>query len=85
MAKTVTNLAPIVSKTFCSSTPVVFIVRNRPRVVNGGGFVVTDSNHRDVFRVEGCGTLGIKGELVLRDQDGESLLFIRRKVESSRS
>lgn len=49
-------------------------------MVNGGGFVVTDSNHKEVFRVEGCGTLGTKGELVLRDGDGELLLIIRRKV-----
>ncbi|RWR95884.1 protein LURP-one-related 6 [Cinnamomum micranthum f. kanehirae] len=75
----VTNLSPIVSKIFCAPTPVVFIVRNRPHVVNGGGLVVTDSNHKEVFRVEGCGTLGTKRELVLRDGDGELLLLIRRK------
>ncbi|GFY98529.1 LURP-one-like protein [Actinidia rufa] len=32
-----------------------------------------------VFRVDGCGILGKKGELILRDGDGDPLLLIRRK------
>lgn len=50
-------------------------------MVNGGGFVVTDcSTQRVVFRVDGCGIHGTKGELILRDGDGEALLLMRRKV-----
>lgn len=56
------------------------MVRRRPRVVNGGGFVVTDCGQKVVFRVEGCGILGKKEELLLRDGDGEAILLIRRKV-----
>lgn len=49
-------------------------------MVNGGGFVVTDcSTQRVVFRVDGCGIHGTKGELILRDGDGEALLLMRRK------
>ncbi|KAF8388719.1 hypothetical protein HHK36_025399 [Tetracentron sinense] len=73
------NIAPIVSKIFCSPSQVVLVVRKRPNVVNGGGFVVTDCSQKVVFNVDGCGTLGTKGELILRDSDGEALLLIRRK------
>ncbi|XP_010261831.1 PREDICTED: protein LURP-one-related 6 [Nelumbo nucifera] len=73
------NLTPIVSKIFCSASQIVLTVRRRPHVVNGGGFVVTDCSQRVVFRVDGCGTLGVRGELMLRDADGEPLLLIRRK------
>lgn len=73
-------MMPIISKVYCSSTPVVLVVRRRPRVVNGGGFVVTDCGQKVVFRVEGCGILGKKEELLLRDGDGEAILLIRRKV-----
>ncbi|KAL6010620.1 hypothetical protein ACLOJK_001056 [Asimina triloba] len=77
---TATKHMPVVSKIFCSSTKADFIVRNRPHVVNGGGFVVTDtSNQKVVFRIDGCPTIGVEGHLVLRDSDGSSLLFIRRK------
>ncbi|XP_058108615.1 protein LURP-one-related 6 [Magnolia sinica] len=75
----VTNLTPVVSKLFCSSTQVDFIVRSRPHVVNGGGLVVTDRSQKVVFRIDGCGTIGSKGKLILRDGDGSTLLFIRRK------
>lgn len=75
------NMMPIVSKLYCSSSQKVLGVRRRPHVVNGGGFVVTDcSTHKVVFRVHGCGILGKKGELVLRDGDDNALLLIRRKV-----
>ncbi|KAK6941284.1 LURP-one-related [Dillenia turbinata] len=70
---------PIVSKIFCSSMPVLLIVRRRPPVVNGGGFVVTDCSQKVLFKVDGCGIVGAKGELILRDGYGEALLLIRRK------
>ena len=70
----------IVSKLYCSSSQVVLVVRKRPHVVNGGGFVVTDCSQRVAFRVDGCGILGTKDELILRGSDGEDLLLIRRKV-----
>ncbi|XP_059634722.1 protein LURP-one-related 6 [Cornus florida] len=73
------NTMPIVSKMFCSSSQVVLTVRRRPHVVYGGGFVVTDCSQNVVFRVDGCGILGKKGELILRDGDGDDLLLIRRK------
>ncbi|XP_061353434.1 protein LURP-one-related 6 [Gastrolobium bilobum] len=73
-------MMPIISKLYCSSSQTVLVVRRRPHVVNGGGFVVTDcSTQRVVFRVDGCGIHGIKGELILRDGDGEALLLMRRK------
>lgn len=77
------NMMAVISKEFCSSSEVVFVVRKRPHVVTGGGFVVTDCNSQNVvFRVEGCGVLGKKDELLLRDGDGDPLLLIRRKVLS---
>ncbi|KAL5709374.1 hypothetical protein ACHQM5_020072 [Ranunculus cassubicifolius] len=72
-------MAPIVSKLYCSPSQEHFLVRKRPHVVNGGGFVVTNCNQKVVFKVDGCGTLGVQGELILKDNEGESLLFIRRK------
>lgn len=74
---------PVISKVFCSSSEVVFLVRKRPHVVSGGGFVVTECNSQKVvFIVEGCGVLGKKDELLLRDGDGDPLLLIRKKVLS---
>ncbi|KAK2449779.1 hypothetical protein P8452_13515 [Trifolium repens] len=71
---------PIVSKLYCSSSQMVFGVRKRPHVVNGGGFVVTDcSTQKVVFKVHGCGIHGKKEELILRDGDEEALLLMRRK------
>ncbi|KAK1354951.1 LURP1-related protein domain containing protein [Heracleum sosnowskyi] len=70
---------PIIGKNFCSSSQVVLKVRKRPHVVNGGGFVVTDCTHRVIFRVDGCGVLGRKDELLLRDGNGNALLLIRKK------
>lgn len=74
------DFAPILGKLFCSTSEAVLVVRKRPHMVGGGGFVVTDSDQKVVFKVDGCGIVGTKGELVLRDADGEPLLLIRRKV-----
>lgn len=50
-------------------------------MVNGGGFVVMDcSAQRVVFRVDGCGVRGKKGDLILREGDGDALLLMRRMV-----
>jgi uncharacterized protein YxjI len=75
-----TNLMPIVSKIFCSPFRVVLFVRKRPHLVSGGGLVVMDGNQRVVFHVEGCGILGVNGELIIRDGNGTAVLFIRKKV-----
>jgi len=48
--------------------------------VNGGGFVVTDLSHNVVFTVDGCGILGSKGEIMVKDGEGEAILFISKKV-----
>ncbi|XP_057430587.1 protein LURP-one-related 6 [Lotus japonicus] len=70
----------IVSKLYCSSSQTVLGVRRRPHVVNGGGFVVTDcSSKRVIFKVHGCGVHGKQEELILRDEDEEALLLMRRK------
>ncbi|CAL9767901.1 unnamed protein product [Musa acuminata subsp. burmannicoides] len=74
-----TTLLPIVSKTFCSNSQTVLMIRKRPRNINGGGFVVMNTNQHIVFAVDGCGVLGVSGECVIRDGDGNSLLVIRRK------
>uniref|UniRef100_A0A2N9H5R3 Protein LURP-one-related 6 n=1 Tax=Fagus sylvatica TaxID=28930 RepID=A0A2N9H5R3_FAGSY len=79
MGTTKSNIIPIISKTYCSSSQVMLVVRRRPHVTSGGGFVVTDCGQKVVFRVDGCGILGIKEELILRDGDGTALLLIRRK------
>ncbi|KAK6131778.1 hypothetical protein DH2020_034474 [Rehmannia glutinosa] len=73
------SILPIVSKVYCSPCEVVLAVRRRPNVANGGGFAVADSSQRVVFRVDGCGILGKKEELILRDGDENPLLLIRRK------
>lgn len=80
MAAIKADAMPIISKVYCSSSQVVLVVRKRPHVVNGGGFVVTDCNQKVVFRVDGCGVLGTPGELIVRDSNGEALLLVRRKV-----
>lgn len=71
-------LMPIISKMYCSSSQVVLVVRRRPQVVGGGGFVVMNCSQRVVFQVDGCGILGKKGELILRDSDGDAILLIRQ-------
>lgn len=76
-----TSTMPIVGKLYCSSSQTVHVVRKRPHVVNGGGFVVMDSSaQRVMFRVDGCGVRGKKGELILREGDGDALLLMLRKV-----
>ncbi|KAG2717933.1 hypothetical protein I3843_03G194600 [Carya illinoinensis] len=72
-------MIPIISKTYCSSSQVVLVVRKRPHVISGGGFVVTDYSQKVIFRVDGCGIIGRKEELMLRDSGGDALLLIRRK------
>lgn len=80
IAKTNT-IMPIIGKLYCSSSETVLVVRRRPHVVNGGGFVVMDcSAQRVVFRVDGCGVRGKKGDLILREGDGDALLLMRRMV-----
>lgn len=79
MATTV-EMVPLVSKFYCSSSEVVLVVRTRPHVVNGGGFVVTDCDQKVVFSVDGCGILGKEGELILRDEKRDALLLLRGKV-----
>ncbi|PWZ45742.1 Protein LURP-one-related 6 [Zea mays] len=71
---------PVVSKIFCSGAPTMLMIRRRPAVVNGGGFVVTDLSHNIVFIVDGCGTLGSKGELMVKDGEGEPILSISKKM-----
>lgn len=74
----------VVSKVFCSNCEVVLVVRSRPHVVNGGGFIVTNNCTQNVvFKVDGCGILGKKDEIILRDNDGHDLLLIRKKVNIS--
>ncbi|XP_044472470.1 protein LURP-one-related 6-like [Mangifera indica] len=73
------NIMPIINKIYCSSSQVVLVVRERPHAVNGGGFVVTNCSQKVVFKIEGCGVLGTKGELLVRDGDGDPLVLIRRK------
>ena len=58
----------------------MLMIRRRPIVVNGGGFVVTDLSHNIVFVVDGCGILGSKGELMVKDGEGEPILSISKKV-----
>lgn len=76
----VTRIAPVVSKIYCFSSQTTLLVRQRPRIVNGGGLVVMNPDQNVVFSVDGCGILGIKGELVLRDGGGAPVLFIHKKV-----
>ncbi|KAA0055768.1 hypothetical protein IC582_003142 [Cucumis melo] len=72
-------MIPLVSKLYCSSSEVVFVVRTRPHVINGGGFVVTDCDQKVVFSVDGCGVLGKEDELILRDGKRDALLLLRGK------
>ncbi|KAL6650784.1 hypothetical protein ACP70R_009709 [Stipagrostis hirtigluma subsp. patula] len=73
------NIMPVVSKIFCSGAPTMLMIRRRPIVVNGGGFVVTDLSQNVVFVVDGCGILGSKGELLVKDGEGEPILIISKK------
>ncbi|KAG6431644.1 hypothetical protein SASPL_109725 [Salvia splendens] len=76
---TKSSVLPIVSKVYCAPSEVILAVRRRPNVANGGGFVVADAAQRVLFRVDGCGVIGKKDELILKDGDGNALLLIRRK------
>lgn len=76
------NVMPVISKIYCSSSPTTLTVRKRPHVINGGGFVVMNASHGAVFVVEGCGILGVKGELALKDGDGGLILSISKRVAS---
>lgn len=76
------NVMPVISKIYCSSSPTTLTVRKRPHVINGGGFVVMNAGHGVVFVVEGCGILGVKGELALKDGDGGLILSISKRVAS---
>lgn len=71
---------PVVSWRYSSESEAVLVVRRRPHMVNGGGFVVSNSKQQVVFRVDGCGVLGTKGKLLLRSGDGDDLLLIRKMV-----
>ncbi|KAH9623554.1 hypothetical protein KSS87_011305 [Heliosperma pusillum] len=64
---------------YCSTSQVVLVVRRRPLMVGGGGFVVTNCTQKVLFQVAGCGTLGRKGELMLLDSDGDAVLLIRQQ------
>jgi uncharacterized protein YxjI len=72
-------IQPVVSKQFCSTSQTQFIVRKRPCVVNGGGFVVTNCGGNEVFRAEGCGPM-VKNQAVLKDGEGNPILAMKRKV-----
>ncbi|WCJ42811.1 hypothetical protein M5689_023596 [Euphorbia peplus] len=74
------NYMTIISKLYCENREVVLVVRERPNVVNGGGFVVTDYAQNVVFRVDGCGVVGKNGQLILRDANSQPLLLICRKM-----
>ena len=80
MAAKDNTVMPIISKMYRSSSQAVLVVRRRPHVINGGGFVVTDCSQKVSFKVDGCGILGKKDEMILRDSDGDALLLFRRKV-----
>ncbi|GAB2245919.1 hypothetical protein Droror1_Dr00001412 [Drosera rotundifolia] len=72
-------MMPVISKMYCSTTRQVLVVRQRPPMVGGGGFVVTDYRQEVVFKVDGCGIIGKKGELILRDGiHGDPLILIRQ-------
>ncbi|KAL0729619.1 hypothetical protein Bca4012_025712 [Brassica carinata] len=69
---------PVVSRRYSSETEAMLVVRRRPHMVNGGGFVVSNSKQQVVFTVDGCGVLGTKDKLVLKNGDGNNLLLIRK-------
>ncbi|KAL1189092.1 Protein LURP-one-related 16 [Cardamine amara subsp. amara] len=77
-ARSSQTVDPVVSRRYSSESEVVLVVRRRPQMVNGGGFVVSNSKQQIVFRVDGCGVLGTKGKLLLTNSDGDDLLLIRK-------
>ncbi|CAH9113546.1 unnamed protein product [Cuscuta epithymum] len=80
-SNTTTKVISVVSKVYCSASEKVLVVRQRPHVANGGGFVVTDVDQTPLFSAEGCGVIGRKDELILRDNFDSPLLLIRKKGE----
>ncbi|KAI0495085.1 hypothetical protein KFK09_025232 [Dendrobium nobile] len=74
-----TKFLPIVSKIYCSSSKEDLIIRKRPVITSGGGFVVINSKQEVIFAVDGCGILGASKELILRDDNGAPVLFICNK------
>lgn len=79
-ARSSQTVDPGVSQGYSSESETVLVVRRRPHMVNGGGFIVSNSKQQVVFRVHGCGVLGSKGKLLLRNGDGNDLLLIRKMV-----
>lgn len=79
-ARSSQTVDPVLSRRYSSESETVLVVRRRPPMVNGGGFVVSNSKQVVVFRVDGCGVLGTKGKLLLRNGDGNDLLLIRKMV-----
>ncbi|AED92870.1 unnamed protein product [Arabidopsis thaliana] len=77
-ARSSQTVDPVLSRRYSSESETVLVVRRRPPMVNGGGFVVSNSKQVVVFRVDGCGVLGTKGKLLLRNGDGNDLLLIRK-------
>ncbi|XP_010520534.1 PREDICTED: protein LURP-one-related 16 [Tarenaya hassleriana] len=73
------SVGPVVSTRYTSLSEETVVVRRRPHVVNGGGFVVTDCKQDVIFRVYGCGVLGAKGKLLLKNGDGADLLLIHKR------
>lgn len=62
-----------------SFDPVVLTVWKKSLLFNSDGFTVFDANGDLVFRVDNYAA-GNKGEVVLMDAAGHSLLTLRRKV-----
>lgn len=78
MTKSSVMSRPVVSSQFCSTSCTEFVVRKRPCVVNGGGFVVIDCfGGNEVFRLEGCGPT-VKDEAVLKDSRWMPILTMKR-------
>lgn len=71
---------PVVSKAYCSLSQTTLMIRKRPRNINGGGFVAMDASQAIAFAVDGCCVLGVNGECMVKDGNGNSILFISKKV-----
>ncbi|XP_042374756.1 protein LURP-one-related 6-like [Zingiber officinale] len=70
---------PVVSKAYCSLSQTTLMIRKRPRNINGGGFVAMDTSQVVAFAVDGCCVLGVNGECMVKDGNGNSILFISKK------
>ncbi|ERN11293.1 protein LURP-one-related 6 [Amborella trichopoda] len=73
------SVRAIISKEFCSKSEVILNVRKRPNAINGGGLIVRNCSQEVAFRVDGCGTLGLKNQLIVKDASDNSLLLIRKQ------